>query len=76
MLFEKKRPRITVRPMVYGEYLTLHHDMIPAVKISLETKGFLVEDIDYGTEEDTKMPFNKGDWIEEEYVKNNFNEIL
>lgn len=76
MLFEKKRPRIEVRPMVYGEYLTLHREMMPAVNIPLETKGFFVEETYYGTEEDTKMPFNKGDWIEEDYVKNNFNEIL
>lgn len=76
MLFEKKRPKIEVKPMVYGEYLTLNKDMIPVNNIPLETKGFLVEETYYGTEEDTKMRFNKGDWLEEEYVKNNFNEIL
>ena len=75
MTFEWKLPRIEVKPMVYGEYLTLHPSMIPEPKISLDTEGYLVEEVDYGTASENVLPFNKDDWVEKKYVESNFRQI-
>lgn len=73
--FEWKLPRISVEPMVYGAYLTKHPDMVPEPKIELNTEGYLIVEVDYGDPEDTKLPFNKGDWVEKEYVIKNFRQL-
>lgn len=75
MKFEWKVPRIVTEPMVYGKYLTLHPDMMPEPKIPLDTKGYLVQEVDYGMTEENKLPFKKGDWIDEDYVSSNFREL-
>lgn len=76
MRFEWKLPRITADPMIYGKYLTLHPDMMPQQGISLETAGYFIKDVDYGSAEENQLPFKKGDWVEEDYVKNNFREVM
>ena len=71
-VFMWKVPKITVSEAKYGEYLMRHPDTIPAKDISLDTEGYIVEETDYGTAEYNIFPFQRGDWIEKEYVHNNF----
>lgn len=75
MIYEWKLPRIETRPMLYGEYLVMNKTMLPQKDIDLNTEGFLIENVDYGEPDDTKLPFQKGDWVEKDYVTKNFREV-
>lgn len=72
MKFEWKLPSIEADPMIYGKYLTLHSDMIPEQDVSLETEGYLIRSVDYGSAKGTHLPFKVGDWIDKKYVEGNF----
>ena len=69
---EWKVPRITVKPMKYGEYLMINSNMVPRNDVDLNTDGYLISKVDYGNAEPTKLPFLVNDWVEKEYVDTNF----
>ena len=73
--FELKRPQIFVEPKKYGEYLMENPKATPRDGIPLETEGYTITGLGYGDAEITRLPFKVGDWIDAEYIKNNFNEI-
>lgn len=75
MFFKWKQPKVKMESMVYGEYLTKHPDMVPE-NISLDTPGYVVTSVDYGNADTNSLPFKKDDWIEADYVKKNFENVI
>lgn len=73
--FELKRPQIFVEPMKYGDYLMKNPSMQPRDGVPLDTEGYLVTGTSYGGSDLTSLPFKNGDWVDKNYVDENFNEM-
>lgn len=75
MKFELKRPQIFAEHKTYGQYLMDNPAVIPKPDVPMETEGFIIIGTNYGTAEDTSLPFKIGDWVDADYINSNFNTV-
>lgn len=74
-VYEKIIPRLKVREMTYGEYLTEQTKVIPDPAIPFEERGFYILETTAPFDSNDVLPFRVGDWVQRQIITHNYRRI-